>query len=715
MFQFGKIRAVWIVVAITAMANLVMPRADAARRIALVIGNDTYQTLPALNNAATDARGMAVRLGQLGFDVILKLNAGRRAMGRALAEFEGKTAGADVAMMFYAGHGIQAGGRNYLIPADAYIEVEDDLRFEGIAADEFLAAMKTSGDHLNIIIIDACRDNPLPRRSRSAARGLTVTHAPATTKGTAIIYAAAPGQTAQDGPKGGHGVFTGELLAVLAQPGLNLEQVFKQTARRVALVTGGKQDPWITSSVKGEFYFNAAAPNVPVAPAPSGGSAELLFWETIKDAENSAAFQAYLQQYPDGPFATLARLKLEDFTQAAINLEPIEETYVAVRNANVRATPAADALKVTMLVKGSKVHVAGKVASKDWLAVDRDGKRLGYVFARLLQNPDEARAEALVAAKAERENSWWDSIKNSKNRAFFKIYLTQYPQGRFSAQARLKLDQLKPRKVAAIIPPKVMAPGIDPVRRPGDSFKDCADCPEMVVVPSGSFTMGDLQGGGFYYDEIPAHDVRIDYGFAIGKFEVTFAQWDACVAGDGCDGYRPKDLGLGRGRHPVIYISWDDAKAYVNWLSRKTGKDYRLLSEAEWECMARAGTKTEFHTGDQITPDQANYVKDGSTVGGIVRNKMVAVGSFHPNPFGLYDVHGNVWEWVEDCWHNNYQDAPANGSPWAKGGDCSRRVMRGGSWDASWAANLRAANRFKWETGARNYDFGFRVARTLSQ
>ena len=173
-----------------------MSPAAAAKRVALVIGNDKYDSRPHLNNAATYARGMAARLGQLGFDVIVKLNATRRAFGRALVEFEGKAADADVALVFYAGHGIQAGGKNYLIPANAQIEAEDDLRFEGIEARAFLQSMQTARSRLNIVIMDACRDNPLPKRSRSTARGLTVTHAPpnmAGTNGTAIIYAAAPG------------------------------------------------------------------------------------------------------------------------------------------------------------------------------------------------------------------------------------------------------------------------------------------------------------------------------------------------------------------------------------------------------------------------------------------------------------------------------------------------------------------------------------------
>jgi len=246
--------------------------AEAAKRVALIIGTDAYVTLPKLANAATDAKGMSKKLRALGFDVILEVNAGRRAIGRALDAFENRLQDAEVGLVFYAGHGIQARGRNWLIPADAKVETESDLRFEGIGADEFLRAMERAGTKLNIVILDACRDNPLPRRSRSATRGLTVPVIPAGIKGTAIVYSAAPGQTAEDGPSGGHGVFTGELLKVLDQPGLTLEKVFKETAARVAAATNGRQDPWINSSVKGDFYFKGGGVAAKPVPQATTGS-----------------------------------------------------------------------------------------------------------------------------------------------------------------------------------------------------------------------------------------------------------------------------------------------------------------------------------------------------------------------------------------------------------------------------------------------------------
>ena len=242
---------------------------------------------------------------------------------------------------------------------------------------------------------------------------------------------------------------------------------------------------------------------------------------------------------------------------------------------------------------------------------------------------------------------------------------------------------------------------------PGDVFRDCAECPEMVMVPAGSFMMGSNSGDD---DERPRHKVTIGRPFAVGKYEVTFRQWDACVKGGGCKGYQPDDEGWGRGDRPVINVSWRDARSYVLWLSRKTGKRYRLLSEAEWEYAARAGTAGPYHFGTSISSDEANYYVR-------IPVPTVPAGSFPPNGFGLHDVHGNVWEWVEDCYHDSYRGAPVDGSAWQVGScesfeGSTRYVLRGGSWLDD-PENLRSASRGTLPAGGR-YDIGgFRVARTL--
>jgi len=238
-------------------------------------------------------------------------------------------------------------------------------------------------------------------------------------------------------------------------------------------------------------------------------------------------------------------------------------------------------------------------------------------------------------------------------------------------------------------------------------FRDCGSCPEMVVVPAGRFTMGAAPSEpGFEHDEGPQHEVEIKR-FAIGRFEVTFAEWDACVAAGACT-HIPDDEGWGRGNRPVINVHWFDVQVYLDWLSRRTGHRYRLPSEAEWEYAARAGTTTPYWWGDTVGGGEANCAGCGSEWDG----RMTApVGSFAPNPFGLYDMLGNVTEWVADNYRPNYHLAPTDGSAW-EAVTVEYYVGRGGSWYST-PLNIRAANRqFAWPW-LMEADFGFRVARDL--
>ena len=264
----------------------------------------------------------------------------------------------------------------------------------------------------------------------------------------------------------------------------------------------------------------------------------------------------------------------------------------------------------------------------------------------------------------------------------------------------------------------------------GETFRDCPQCPEMVVVPSGRFVRGLLpwhEDRDAEADERFGHSVTV-LSFAAGVYEVTFAEWGACVSSGGCGGYRPNDEGWGRGRSPVINVSWNDAQMYVDWLSRRTGERYRLLSEAEWEYVARAGTGTVRYWGDEKV-DQCSYANgaDASFIRQYGNRWAVAscddghvhtspVGSYKANALGLHDVLGNVWEWTQDCWNYNYEsyggDAPDDGSAWEEG-SCSDRVLRGGSW-SSGPRHLRSTNR-DWNALSDRLDNnGFRVARTLT-
>ena len=229
---------------------------------------------------------------------------------------------------------------------------------------------------------------------------------------------------------------------------------------------------------------------------------------------------------------------------------------------------------------------------------------------------------------------------------------------------------------------------------------------EMVSIPGGTFQMGDLSGGGDS-DEKPVHSVTVP-AFEVGKYEVTFAQWDACVADGGCGGYTPDDEGWGRGNRPVIHVSWDDIQLFIAWLNDRTGGNFRLPTEAEWEYAARAGSTTKYSWGDAIGVNRANCDGCGSRWD----DKQTApVGSFASNDFGLYDMHGNVWEWVQDCWNDSYAGAPSDGSAWISG-DCSLRVCRGGSWYNK-PAYLRSASRGRLSRSNRSITLGFRLAQDM--
>lgn len=269
--------------------------------------------------------------------------------------------------------------------------------------------------------------------------------------------------------------------------------------------------------------------------------------------------------------------------------------------------------------------------------------------------------------------------------------------------------------------------------QPSGRLKDCRECPAMVKISGGSFMMGSpANETARKPNESPQHRVTIQ-AFAMGETEVTFAEWDACVAAGGCNGYRPPDLiagapgagaGRPRGKRPVTHVSWDDAQAYVSWLSRHTGKRYRLPSEAEWEYAARAGTTTAYSFGNGVRIDQANCSRD--QVG------PTEVGSYRPNLWGLHDMHGNVSEWVEDCWdipplkgYYSYDGAPTDGTavvPAAKDRQVRVCALRGGDWgaapqvgseDAFAIERCRSAARRMLPQGARDDQIGIRVARTL--
>ncbi|MBV9834248.1 MAG: caspase family protein [Alphaproteobacteria bacterium] len=290
-------------------------------RVALVVGNGAYQNADPLRNPVNDARAMAAVLGQAGFEVILRENVTRRALTDALSEFSGKLTPGGVGLFYYAGHGMQVRGVNYLLPVDAALSKELDLKFETLDIADVLNVLDDARVRLSLLILDACRDNPLARRFRSSAsRGLAQIDAP---RGTVIAYATAPGDIAGDGDAS-NGLYTAELLKAMVVPGLRLEDVLKQTIDGVARASGNKQTPWVNSSFRGEFYFfPSATPQPPTASAPApavpsiADPAEIAGWNAVAGSNNPAVYEAFLQRFPNGIYAGIARARLAELLAAA--------------------------------------------------------------------------------------------------------------------------------------------------------------------------------------------------------------------------------------------------------------------------------------------------------------------------------------------------------------------------------------------------------------
>ena len=316
--------------------------------------------------------------------------------------------------------------------------------------------------------------------------------------------------------------------------------------------------------------------------------------------------------------------------------------------------------------------------------VDWDGKGDAPVFQGLIQ----AIADLLGAP----------SILPPQTGPFLKTYPPR------ESRVRVKKPVIVP-KPPPLTEPLVIIRSRKPLEIYRDELKDGTLGPEMVIVPAGSFRMGDIGGEGSG-DERPVHTVNFAQAFAIGRYTVTFDEYDDYAKANQIE--PPSDSGWGRGKRPVINVSWKDAVAYAHWLAGQTGKAYRLPSEAEWEYAAKAGTETAYWWGDNIETNRANCAGSGSQWSG---KQTAPVGSFPANPWGLHDTVGNVWEWVQDPWHGNYEGAPSDGSVWEQGGS-DTRVLRGGSW-FSHQVYARASSRNAYDPGSRSDLIGFRLACVL--
>lgn len=616
-------------------------------RVALVVGNDRYRSVSPLEKAAADATSIAERLQAVGFRVTLKTNVDLAEFKRSIRAFKAEVSGGDEVIFYFAGHGVQLGSANYLLPVDVSGNTEDQVRDDALPLQRVLDDIEDRRARFTLAIVDACRNNPFKLGGRAvAARGLGPT-APAT--GQMVIYSAGAGQLAadrlNDKDSNPHSLFTRVFLEEMTQPGVSVDRIVRNVRERVvrlAKAEGYDQVPAIYDQTVGDFYLipppaGTAVTKVPV-PAPgkpaiavaepqatappasdraraaAGAAAgpdsiEDAYWAEVQRGGTPRHFEAYLKEFPDGKHAAQAREAMKSPNRAGLT--------------------------------------------------------------RAMREEDAAWAKAQLVGTAEA----------------YAAYRQSYPLGRYIPLAKLRMMDLE--------------------RARPQSIRDCPECPEMVIVPAGSFDMGSPENeDGREAFESPRHRVSIA-SFAAGKYEVTFDEWDACVRASGCREIT-EDGGWGRGRRPVRKVTWNAAREYVGWLSQRTGKRYRLLSEAEWEYVARAGSGARFPNGRFVGPSFANCAGCG---GATDVHEPLPVGSFKPNAFGLHDTAGNVWEWVEDCWHESYDSAPSDGSPWV-GGDCARHVTRGGAFDSGPRA-VRPAKRNRVAATKSHQHLGFRVARTL--
>jgi hypothetical protein len=424
------------------------------KRVALVIGNARYKTQP-LRNPVNDARAMSKKLRSLGFDVIERINVDKKRMQASIIDFGKKLADGGVGVFYFAGHGIQNRNRNFILPVDAQMQDEDYLRVEGVNVDEVLFEMGDAGNRLNVLILDACRNNPYRSRTRGArSGGLAQMHAPT---GTYISYAAAPGEVAFDG-KGEHSPYTGALLDVIGQPGVKLEDAFKRVRTKVHGVTGGRQVPFTEETVLGDFYFKVPDENSVTSSRASGRQAdEDRLWNAVHDSKQAEVFEVFLSQFPSGVRAPLARSRLERLRRqqtAALTSTPkpellideLDATYVAIKNANIRDEPSALSKQMGRLAIDEAVSVTGKVKGKNWYRVAHAGKS-HFVFAPLLM----ASGKGEIAA--------WNKIKQSNKRDEFEAFILAFPDGAFVSRASRLLSALPaPRPASKLLQTKLIPP-----------------------------------------------------------------------------------------------------------------------------------------------------------------------------------------------------------------------------------------------------------------
>ena len=364
--------------------SVAQPAIDNTQRFALVIGNGAYKEGP-LANPVNDAHAIALALKESGFTVISRENIDQRGMLAALREFGDKLRAGGTGLFYYAGHGMQIKGRNYLIPVGASIDREDEVAYSAVDAQAVLDKMEAAGNVANIMILDACRNNPFTRSTRSGQAGLAQMDAPV---GTLVAYATSPGAVASDG-SGANGLYTQHLLTAIRQPGSKVEDVFKRVRANVRRDSQGKQVPWESTSLEGDFYFRGGPASA--APADPAQEAEAALWNAVKDSKLPLELRVYLSRYPIGKFASTALARLDQLQLAA------------TEQANAEASRKAAAERVA--TEARKKEAADRALAEAneqaalQLAID---KRTAELLASVASKPGAAQPDAKVPAKPAR-------------------------------------------------------------------------------------------------------------------------------------------------------------------------------------------------------------------------------------------------------------------------------------------------------------------------
>lgn len=773
------------------MCLLIAP-AQAAERIALVIGNSKYVESP-LKNPENDAQDMAEKLEFHGFKVTRLINENQRTMEQEIKRFTSQLNEDTVGLFYFAGHGVQVSGQNYLVPIDAQIDTEEDVRYEAVHLGRIIDGMRYGRGRLNLVILDACRNNPYSSSFRSAERGLARA-SPAT--GTMIMYATEPGNVAADGADR-NGIFTGALLdAIEEDASAEIETLFKRTSAKVNRLTDGKQAPWSEGIIYGDFAFaseqaeqpqaeQVVEPVVEQAPSaprseqlpPVGPVAELpssnldaLMWQSAERYGDLAAYKAYAESFPNGFFIKFAQLAIDrlEAEQAKVAAEQAKIKEEQERVAEQLRLEQEEKDRLAAENKRKEQEERQRLAQQERLKQQElerlaDEKRRREEAARLerekaeqLAAREKRAAELEAAKKAEQDRLTAKLQQEQQEQQRSEIARTIQAESDSLARQQAQISSWKAGETALSISPSdrvriqlalntmdINVGAADgrwgPRTRAGikqwqaskgyeetgylddlsyrillaempENLQQTTEVfafePQMVLIPGGRFTMGANRGPG---NEKPARQVTVT-SFELSRYEVTFDQFEAFARAERAPS--PDDRAWGRGNRPVINVTWEEAKAYVDWLSRKTGKAYRLPSEAEWEYAARAGSETAYSFGD--SSKQLCEYANGEDVRCDGFKFTAPVGSFKPNAYGLFDMHGNVGEWVEDCWHSNYRGAPGDGRAWLENGRCGTRVLRGGAWSNS-SSSLRSSSRTAYTVITRLSSGGFRVARSLGQ